>query len=178
MKDRKKNRLEAFHYNSWYFFVTINVKNHAKIFGEVVGEGMVLNKYWKIVEECILDLPNHYINCNIWDFIIMPNHIHLIVIIDNVGDGLKSSLTNKEVGEWLKSSLTNKEKKLYGLSEVIRWLKTFSSRKINQSHNDYKFQRQRSFYDHIIRNENDMNRVIEYIELNPYKRENDEYYMW
>gem|GEM_PF-4369947 len=50
----------------------------------------------------------------------MPNHIHLIVIIDNVGDGLKSSLTNKEVGEWLKSSLTNKEKKLYGLSEVIR----------------------------------------------------------
>jgi len=164
MKDRKKNRLEAFHYNSWYFFVTINVKNHAKIFGEVVGEGMVLNKYWKIVEECILDLPNHYINCNIWDFIIMPNHLHLIIIID-------------DVGEWLKSSLTNKEKKLYGLSEVIRWLKTFSSRKINQLQNDYKFQRQRSFYDHIVRNEQDLDRIRKYIQLNPYKRENNKYYI-
>ncbi|HRX63913.1 MAG TPA: hypothetical protein P5060_02305 [Candidatus Absconditabacterales bacterium] len=39
------------------------------------------------------------------------------------------------------------------------------------------FQRQKSFYDHIIRNEEDMNRIIEYIQLNPYKRENDEYYI-
>ena len=42
MKTRKKNRLDAFHYNDWYFFITVNVQNHEKVFGEVVDDKMIL----------------------------------------------------------------------------------------------------------------------------------------
>ncbi len=163
MKDRKKNRLDKFHYDSWYFFVTINVKDNKKVFGEVIDDKIILNEYGKIVEKCIYDLPSHYKDCHIWDFVIMPNHIHTIIILEDsnfVRNGLKPFPTHKH---WL--------------SEIIRWLKTFSSRKINDLKNNIFFQRQKSFYDHIIRNEEDMNRIIEYIQLNPYKRENDEYYI-
>lgn len=61
------------------------------------------------------------------------------------------------------------------LSSVVWAFKTTSSKLIHKLWLK-SFKRQKSFYDHIIRNENDMNRIIEYIELNPYAWENDEYY--
>ncbi len=159
LPSRKKNRLEMFLYKEWMFFVTMNTQNHEHIFGEVVGEEMKLNQYGKIVEECRNDLPNHYKNCELFDFIIMPNHIHVIIDIERnngkiVRNGFKPFPTTKE--HWL--------------SEIIRWFKTFSSRKIHQSWLQ-SFKRQKSFYDHIIRNESDLQRIQEYIELNPYNRD-------
>ena len=83
------------------FFVTMNTQNHEHIFGEVVGEEMKLNQYGKIVEECRNDLPNHYKNCELFDFIIMPNHIHVIIDIERnngkiVRNGFKPFPTTKE----------------------------------------------------------------------------------
>ena len=96
LPSRKKNRLEPFLYKEGYFFVTINVDHHESVFGEIVDEEMDLNQYGKIVEECWCDLPKHYRNCELADFIIMPNHIHAIISIENVvGEGFKPSLTNK-----------------------------------------------------------------------------------
>ncbi|MCX6823928.1 MAG: hypothetical protein NT085_02280 [candidate division SR1 bacterium] len=157
---RKKNRLETFLYKEGYFFITINVQNHACVFGEVVGEEMKNNQYGKIVEKCWYDLPNHYGNCKLLDLIIMPNHLHAIISVEKgVGEGFKPSLTKK-----------------HGLSEVIRGFKTFSSRRLHES-GLTSFKRQRSFYDHVIRNEQDLLRIQEYIHLNSYKRKNDEYYI-
>ena len=160
---RKKNRLEKFLYSNWYFIVTINSHNHIKYFWEVISDEMVLNKYWKIVEECWLDLMNHYKNISLDEYVIMPNHFHGIVIIDNIFD---------TVGNGFKPFLTKKQ---HWLSEIIRWFKTFSSLKLHQSWLT-NFSRQKSFYDHIIRNEQDLQRIQEYIKNNPYKRQNDEYY--
>ena len=121
-----KNRLDAFHYNDWYFFITVNVQNHEKVFGEVVDDKMILNKYGEI---------------------------------ENVGNlvVLRGSLQKKWLSSVVWAFKTTSSKLIHKL-----WLKSFK--------------RQKSFYDHIIRNENDMNRIIEYIELNPYAWENDEYY--
>jgi hypothetical protein len=126
LKTRKKNRLDAFHYNDWYFFITVNVQNHEKVFGEVVDDKMILNKYGEI---------------------------------ENVGNlvVLRGSLQKKWLSSVVWAFKTTSSKLIHKL-----WLKSFK--------------RQKSFYDHIIRNENDMNRIIEYIELNPYAWENDEYY--
>jgi putative transposase len=156
IKNRKKNRLDAFHYNNWYFFVTINVNNHQKVFGDIVGEEMVLNKYGKIMEEQRFWLKK-YENVSLYNFVVMPNHFHWIIGIENVGNGRDRSLQRK----WL--------------SSIIWAFKTTSSKLIRESWLQ-SFKRQKSFYDHIIRNENDMNRIIEYIELNPYAWKNDEYY--
>jgi REP element-mobilizing transposase RayT len=82
----------------------------------------------------------------------MPNHVHGIIVIDNenvVGNGLKPFPT-------------------HGLSEIIRGFKTFSSRKINEEIEiDNKFQWQKSFYDHIIRDERSLDLIREYVQNNP-----------
>jgi len=158
---RKQNRLEQINYNKWYFFITMNVKNKELLFWEIVDDKIILNEYGNIAESILLNLPKYYNNCKIWEYIIMPNHIHAIIIItnktkpENVGGDLKSS-------RWL--------------SNIIRSFKWFTSREINKKQNKLIFQRQRSFHDHIIRNEKEFEKIVEYIKLNPYKRKNDEYY--
>ncbi len=51
--------------------------------GKVGNEKMYLNKFGEIVRDCRIDLPEHYKNCELDEFIIMPNHFHGIIIIDN-----------------------------------------------------------------------------------------------
>ncbi len=168
MKNRKRNRLDSFHYDSGYFFVTINVKNHNKVFWEVVGDEMILGEYGEMVKKYWLQIPKIHQNVFLWDFVIMPNHLHWIIIIDNVGEVI--NLPSNKIGKII-SSPTNE------LSNIIKGFKQTTWKQIRNKLWFKNFQRQKSFYDHIIRNEEDMNRVIEYIQHNPYKRENDEYHI-
>jgi REP element-mobilizing transposase RayT len=139
-----------------YYFVTICAENRKEWFGKVEKGEMILNQYGKIANQCWDDLPNHYLNCSLDSFVVMLNHIHGIIVIINkdvtiVGNGLKPFPT-------------------HGLSEMIRGFKTFSSRKINEEiKNDNKFQWQKSFYDHVIRNETELYRIRDYIKNNPLK---------
>ena len=112
---------------------------------------MVLNEYGNIVSAFWDDLPSHYPNIKTDECVVMPNHVHGIIVIDNnAGNGLKPFPTQ------------------HGLSEIMRGFKTFSSRKINEIiSSETKFQWQKSFYDHVIRNEKSLNCVREYITINP-----------
>lgn len=87
----------------------------------------------------------------------MPNHFHGLIYIDNVGNGRDRSLQQK----WL--------------SSLMGAFKTVSSKKIHEAWLD-SFKWQKSFYDHIIRNEEDLQNHQQYIEFNAYARKNDEYY--
>lgn len=147
-----------------YYFVTICVQDRECVFGEVQKDTMLLNKYGEIVKECWDDLPHHYCNCHLDILGIMPNHIHGIIFLEevvsrNVGDGFKPSPTQKA----------------HGLSEIIRGFKTFSARKINvlNSSEGKHFHWQRSFYDHIIRDERALENIREYILHNPLKWKTD-----
>lgn len=170
MENRKKNRLDSFHYNSWYFFVTINVEKHQKVFGDVVDEKMVLNKYGKIVEKYWININAVYSNVSLGIFVIMPNHLHWILIIDDfdVGEDIIFPKSYRI------RAINNRYNKL---ANIIKWFKQITNKEIKKSWLQ-SFKRQKSFYDHIIRNEKDFDRIVEYIKLNPYKRENDKYYMW
>jgi REP element-mobilizing transposase RayT len=86
----------------------------------------------------------------------MPDHFHGIVWINPVGNGLKPFPTGK----------TN-----HGLPEIIRGFKTFSSRRINEINHHEKFQWQKSYYDHVIRNDESLQKIREYIQNNPVKWE-------
>lgn len=130
LKNRKLNRLKKYDYSqSGYYFVTVCTKNRIHWFGEIRGDQMVLNECGEIVLFCWKDLPNHYFNAELDQFVIMPNHIHGIVRI--VRNGFKPFLTKPSVGNGLKPFPTM-AMKCHGLSEIIRGLKTFSSRKINE----------------------------------------------
>jgi len=159
MRERKRTRLENYDYSkNGYYFITICAENREEWFGKVEKEEMILNQYGKIVNQCWDDLPSHYFNCSLDTFVIMPNHIHGIIVI----------LNNNTVGNGLKPFPT------HGLSEMIRGFKTFSSRKINEEiKNDNKFQWQKSFYDHVIRNEKSLHNLRHYITFNSLKWELD-----
>ncbi len=157
---RKKNRLWEWLYNRWWFFVTICTQDKISYFGDVdVGADTIrLNSYWKIIEECRNKISSIHENVILRDFVIMPNHIHGILFIDQKQD---EAIDNRPYGS---------------LSKIIKWFKQVTTKQLHETWLK-SFKRQKSFYDHVVRNEKDLFRIQEYIELNPYKRKNDEYYM-
>lgn len=156
MLKRKQNRLTNYNYSQpGYYFVTICTQNRICCFGDVINGEMVLNNYGQTVKTCWFDLPNHYANCNLDEFSVIPNHFHGIIIIAPVGNGLKPFPT-----------------KTHGLPEIIRGFKTFSSRKINNL-NQINFSWQKSFYDHVIRKDESLDKIREYIKNNPKRWELD-----
>ena len=82
MIDRHAFRAEWHDYNSGIYFVTICSKDKQHIFGKIKDSIMILSDIGKIVERCILDISNHHTNVELWNHVIMPNHIHMVI---NVG---------------------------------------------------------------------------------------------
>ncbi len=152
--------------------MTICVQDRRCFLCDINNGEMRANEYGKIVERCWHELTDHYSGIYLDMFVVMPNHVHGIIVITGdvnvnhiVGDGLKY------VGDGLKPSPTgtnNDHVKYHGLTEIVRAFKTFSARKINEKRNT-KGQKvwQRNYYEHIIRNEISLNKIREYINNNP-----------
>ena len=162
IKNRKLNRLKDYNYSqNGYYFVTICTKGRMEWFGEITGEAMVLNQYGHIVKKQWSWLFEQYPYIQSDDFVVMPNHLHGILCIvgnarDSVGNGRDRSLRYK----------------IKSLSELIGAFKTTSSKLIHNAGLS-KFQWQKSFYDHIIRNDADLNRIRQYMGDNVYQWPND-----
>ena len=76
-------RLREWEYsNPWWYYVTINAKNHVEYFGRVVKNMMKLNEVGKVAENCWLEIPKHFVNVELDSYVIMPNHVHGIIIIN------------------------------------------------------------------------------------------------
>jgi putative transposase len=152
MKNRKLNRLEDYDYSqNGMYFVTICTKDRIECFGEIKEGEMILSEAGKIIEQQLKWLENRYEYISIDCDAVMPNHLHLILeIISRVGTGRDLSL----------------QMKIKSLSELIGAFKTTSSKLIHQK-GILDFQWQRSFCDHIIRNEESLSKIREYIQTNP-----------
>ena len=141
---RKRNRLEGYDYSkAGSYFITICVKDRHELLGTVVGATVLgrpyvkLNKIGTIVDTAITH--NSRNDANIDYYIIMPNHIHMIVKISpKTGDRGRSPLQS-----------------------IIRNMKSYITKQIGFS------PWQKSFHDHIIRNDDEYNRIAEYIVSNP-----------
>ena len=167
--NRKRNRMANYDYSTpGYYFVTICTKGMLEYFGRVQNGKIELNDAGRIVQKCWFDLPNHYNNCELHAFVVMPNHVHGIIEI--VKNGLKP-FQNKQTNN-VRNGL--KPFPTYGLSEIMRGFKTFSSKYINQK-TKYKFTWQKSFYDHIIRTDDELIRISDYIDKNPLLWKQDKY---
>jgi putative transposase len=136
------------------YFVTVCVQGRRCLFGEIKDTEMRLNRFGEIVDACWDDLPRHYGRVELDAFVVMPNHVHGIVVLTDVGAGLKPART--PVGPD------------HGLSEIVRAFKTFSSRRINALRGSSGTPVwQRGFYEHVIRNNADLQRIRQYITDNP-----------
>ena len=146
------------------YFVTVCTHGRVSLFGVVVDGVMRLSAEGEIVARTWLRLPDHYPNVEMDTFVVMPNHVHGIVILRGyVGAGFKPAPTPCE-GRLPEEPVGRR----HSLSEIVRGFKTFSARAIN----DLRGRRgapvwQRGFYEHVIRNDTDLDRVRQYIETNP-----------
>jgi REP element-mobilizing transposase RayT len=159
---RRSIRLKGYDYcRKGLYFITVCVQNRVCLFGEISNGKMILNEYGKIVQMVWNELPQHYANVQLGEFVVMPNHIHGIIIITDavsIGAGLKPA-------------------PIHGLPEIVRALKTFSARQINKMR-DTVGERlwQRNYYEHIIRNAAAHRRIATYILNNPANWSNDKFY--
>lgn len=153
---RKRQQLKNFGYSSQkYYFVTICAKNHKNIFGTIINENdNVKEKYsacGKIANKHLLQIENHFESITIDKYVIMPNHIHIILIIGCDG-------------------VSERSRPFPTLSTVVGLYKSGVSREVGSRI------WQKSFHDHIIRNEKDYAKIWEYIDNNPLKWSLDRYY--
>jgi REP element-mobilizing transposase RayT len=166
------------------YFVTVVTQGRACLYGEVIDGEMRLNRYGEIVQHAWFDLPRHYANVELGEFVVMPNHVHGIIILNNdsrggsvlgettVPDG---NITGTEPSP--ERAQTRPYRKQHGLSEIIRAFKSFSARRINQLRGVQGVPVwQRNYYDHVIRSQHDLERTWFYIQTNPARWSTDEEY--
>ena len=154
------------------YFVTICTKDRVHYFGEIVNGEMKLTEIGQYLQEQIIETPiiRVHMNIEIPLYVIMPNHVHLIVLINenqfNCRDAMHCVSTVEKSNRFGPQS--------NNLASVIRGIK-ISTTKFAR-HNNIPFAWQPRFYDHIIRKTDDMNRIAEYIENNVLRWELDELY--
>ncbi len=155
-------RLKEWDYSTpWWYYITINTKNHVEYFGEVKNEKMVLNKLGKIVLEEWLKTKEIRKNIELNSYVVMPNHIQGILIInDNCRAVARNGSTEK------KNIHSNILPKTNSLSAIIRSFKSAVSKQIHLTGNT-EFSWQARFYDRIIRSESELFRIRKYIQQNP-----------
>ncbi len=153
-------RLKEWDYSTpWWYYVTICTKDMKCWFREIKNNKMILNRLGETVYNFWMNIPSHYKKIDIDYFVIMPNHIYGIIIIYAVETGHAPSL--QSTGPTLGNVIGSFK------SAAAKWA---------HKNNFQSFSWQSRFYDHIIRNENDLFRIRNYIQNNPLKWELDECY--
>ena len=138
--------------NDGFYFITICSHNKNNLFGNINS----LNEIGKIAKTELENIPTHFNNVKIDKYVIMPNHIHCIVVI---GCDAKAE----------------RSRPFPTLSTVIGLYKSGVSKRIHELCPDILVW-QKSYHDHIIRNEDDYLRIWQYIDENPAKWAKDKYY--
>jgi len=162
-KNRKLNRWLGYDYKyPGLYFITICTDGRHPMLGEIVNYEMKLNELGEIVKQQLLWLHQHFSHVRLDEWIIMPNHIHLIIEINYNFDDTKTGYTDS-VGNGRDRSLQGKP-----LYDVIGAFKTTSSKMIHQiGRVDFKWQK--SFHDRVIRNQQELSNKRDYIIGNPAK---------
>lgn len=174
---RKPNRLPEYDYSSpGAYFVTICTQDRRCILSSItVGEAislphsdeafsLTLTDYGALVRQAIQNIPNHYPSVTVDNYVIMPNHVHLILRFEPADDGRIISSPTAAGGNSgrLIASPT--------LSTVVGQMKRWVSKEAGRS------LWQRSYHEHVIRGEADYREIWEYIDRNPAKWAEDRYW--
>lgn len=158
---RKRIRLKAYDYSqNGAYFVTICSKDRESLLSEIVGDGLcavpqtILTHIGTEIEKSIKYINNNIGGVNIDKYVIMPNHVHMIIELNPTGGDGAPPLP--DIIRRFKTYTTKAYAEIQGTGNITLW--------------------QRSFYEHVIRNEQDYLEIWEYIENNPLRWEADKYY--
>jgi putative transposase len=150
-KFRKNNRLVKYDYSQpGYYFITICTDNKIEYFGTIRNGEMALSAAGRIARQFWKNTPVCYQNADIDEYVVMPNHLHGIIIIkDRQAGGLH-----------------------YNLSQIVGSYKNTVTKNI-RSKLKMEFGWQPSFYDHVIRKDESLDKIRKYVRNNPLKWELD-----
>ena len=157
---RKSIRLKDYDYSqSGAYFVTICTKNRECLFGEVVGEIAELSWVGNIAHKVWCKIPEHFNNVELYEFVVMPNHLHgIIFVANNVGATLVVAQNNRAGTSPAPT-----------LGKIIGSFKSLCIHECIKNQLNVSKLWQRNYYEHIIRNDKELNRIREYIYYNPLK---------
>jgi REP element-mobilizing transposase RayT len=162
-------------YNGGAYFVTICTRDMVHYFGEIVSGEMNMTEIGEYVQQCIKNIPQHNTYANVPAFVVMPNHVHLIVIIDDENADSICRDVPWRVSTYGKNETMQTIANQQGrLSTMIGGFKQSVTRYANA--NSISFAWQTRFHDRIIRDHDEMNRIAEYIENNVARWESDEFH--
>ena len=166
---RRSVRLKEYDYSQeGYYYITICTKNRECWFGNVVDGEMKLSDIGEIVKKCWMEIPQHFDNAFVDVFVVMPNHFHGIVVIENERNAPCRGLINQTPTKWI----LQKNPKMV-LGKIIRYFKAKTSFMIHKI-GYHNFAWHRNYYEHIIRNEKKLYYKRKYIMNNSLKWEIDE----
>jgi len=175
---RRSIRLKGYDYTQvGAYFITICTWQRECLFGDVVNDEVQLSCYGETVLFNWRHLPKRYPHVQLDAFVIMPNHIHgIIFLIDKKETIVRDVGAGLQIISDIKTDFSVKPvpTKRHGLPEVIRGFKTFSARRINQIRCLAGIPVwQRNYYECIIRSEESLQKIQEYIIKNPLSWQQD-----
>lgn len=163
---RRSIRLPDYDYTTpGAYFVTVCAHENRCLFGKVIEGKIILNELGNIVVQCWQEIPEHFPKSELDEFIVMPNHVHGLLIFNENCRGIACyAPTATGFGKMVPGSLP----------ALIRSFKSAVTRKVN------KIRRtpgvpvwQRGYYEHVVRRADKINRIREYILQNPLRWEYD-----
>ena len=146
---RKSPRIEFHDYSGGDYFITICTRDKEHYFGKIINGEMEFTELGRYCQQQIASISVHYPYAEPILYVVMPNHVHMIIVLGNSGKN--------------------------DLNQVIGQFKSGVSREIRNMEPAMRVW-QRSYYDHVIRNEKSYREIWEYIEYNPLKWEEDRFY--
>lgn len=164
---RRSIRLRGYDYTqNGAYFVTICAHERRPMFGRVVNGAMVVNEWGRVVQACWDEIPAHFRHVELDAFVVMPNHVHGIIVIANDGGRCRGvachapTTVKREFSKPIPESLPT----------IVGAFKSAATKHINRLLNlpDRPIW-QRNYYEHIIRNEKSLNQIRAYIANNPGK---------
>jgi putative transposase len=159
------SRLRGYDYSlPGKYFITICTKNKIPYFGKIDAGNMILSETGKIARDSWMAIPSHFPNTVLDEFIIMPDHIHGIIIINNDVETPKLGVsTSNEIIKIMKSG--NPYWKSNSIGSIINQFKRICTIKTRTNGLDLMWQTR--FYDRIIRTYSEFQRIRKYIYDNP-----------
>ena len=200
-KYNNKYRIESVRLKNWdyrnngAYFITINTGNRKHFFGEIINSEMQLSPIGEYAQNFWMEIPKHFPFVELGNFVVMPNHTHGILIINNPDPVIslqcnemdkslqcndstgnqyfsdKSLQCNDSTGNQYFSDISPKSG---SISTIVRSYKSVVSKHARLLNPEFNWQPK--FHDHIIRNSESFERIQNYIENNPSNWKEDKFY--
>ncbi len=174
---RRSIRLSGYDYTSaGMYFVTICTAGRVCVFGDIVDEGVRLSRWGRIAARYWRAIPDHFPAVDLDAFVIMPNHVHGIMVINKADGGCRitdvcnahGAQNPRDAAALEPSNLTTHGVPPRSLSAIVRSYKAGVTREINrQRHTPGTRFWQRNYSEHVVRNREDYERVYTYAVSNP-----------